>query len=37
MTTPLAKVTIEKLNSYKPNFGKATKKNLIRLSANESA
>src|SRR6056300_67080 len=37
MTTPLAKVTIEKLNSYKPNFGKATKKTLIRLSANESA
>ena len=37
MTSPLAKASVEKLKSYKPNFGKTIKKNLIRLSANEIA
>ena len=37
MSAPLAKASVEKLKSYKPNFGKTIKKNLIRLSANESA
>ena len=37
MTSPSAKASVEKLKSYKPNFGKTIKKNLIRLSANESA
>ena len=36
MSAPLAKASVEKLKSYKPNFGKTIKKNLIRLSANES-
>ena len=37
MLAPSAKNSIEKLKSYKPNFGKASKTKLIRLSANESA
>ena len=37
MTSPSAKASVEKLETYKPNFGKTIKKNLIRLSANESA
>ena len=37
MKTLSAKKSVEMLVSYKPNFGKVTKKNLIRLSANESA
>ena len=37
MTSPSAKASVEKLKTYKPNFGKTIKKNLIRLSANESA
>ena len=37
MLAPSAKRSIEKLKSYKPNFGKASKVKLIRLSANESA
>ena len=32
-----AKSSIEKLATYKPNFGKSKLKNLIRLSANEGA
>ena len=37
MNTPTAKKSIEKLNTYKPNFGKSKLDNLIRLSANEGA
>ena len=37
MLLPIAKQSIEKLNAYKPNFGKGKIKNLIRLSANEGA
>ena len=37
MNSPRAKVSIEKLKTYKPNFGKSNKDNLIRLSANEGA
>ena len=37
MTRPSAKSSIEKLESYKPNFGKSKLDNLIRLSANEGA
>ena len=32
-----AKSSIEKLKTYKPNFGKSKLDNLIRLSANEGA
>jgi len=37
MLGPSAKSSIEKLESYKPNFGNAKVKSLIRLSANEGA
>jgi len=37
MNSPTAKLSIEKLNTYKPNFGKSKLDNLIRLSANEGA
>ena len=37
MLGPSAKSSIEKLESYKPNFGNGKVKNLIRLSANEGA
>ena len=37
MLGPCAKSSIEKLESYKPNFGNGTVKSLIRLSANEGA
>ena len=37
MNNPTARVNIEKLNTYKPNFGKSKTDNLIRLSANEGA
>ena len=37
MNSPRAKVSIEKLKTYKPNFGKSNTDNLIRLSANEGA
>ena len=37
MNNPTAKISIEKLNTYKPNFGKSKIDNLIRLSANEGA
>ena len=37
MDFPSPKSNIEKLNFYKPNFGKSKINNLIRLSANESA
>ena len=37
MNSPSAKVNIEKLKTYKPNFGKGKTNNLIRLSANEGA
>ncbi len=37
MNTPTAKVSIDKLKTYKPNFGKSKINNLIRLSANEGA
>ena len=37
MTTVSAKSSIEKLETYKPNFGKSKLDNLIRLSANEGA
>ena len=37
MNNPTAKVSIEKLETYKPNFGKSKISNLIRLSANEGA
>ena len=37
MLGPSAKSSIEKLESYKPNFGNGKVNNLIRLSANESA
>ena len=37
MNNPTAKPSIEKLETYKPNFGKSKINNLIRLSANESA
>ena len=37
MNNPTAKVSIEKLDNYKPNFGKSKISNLIRLSANEGA
>ena len=37
MSAPLAKASVEKLKSYKPNFGKSNSNNLIRLSANEGA
>ena len=37
MNLPSPKSNIEKLNTYKPNFGKSKINNLIRLSANESA
>ena len=37
MDFPFPKSTIEKLHTYKPNFGKSKTNNLIRLSANESA
>ena len=37
MLAPSAKSSIEKLESYKPNFGNGKVKNLIRLSANEGA
>ena len=37
MIAPSAKSSIEKLESYKPNFGNGKVKNLIRLSANEGA
>jgi histidinol-phosphate aminotransferase len=37
MLGPSAKSSIEKLESYKPNFGNGKVKSLIRLSANESA
>lgn len=34
---PTAKASVEKLEPYKPNFGKSKLNSLIRLSANESA
>ncbi len=37
MDFPLPKSNIEKLHTYKPNFGKSKINKLIRLSANESA
>ncbi len=37
MDLPSPKSNIEKLHTYKPNFGKSKIDNLIRLSANESA
>ena len=37
MNSPTAKVSIAKLKTYKPNFGKSKIDNLIRLSANEGA
>ena len=37
MDFPSPKLNIEKLHTYKPNFGKSKINNLIRLSANESA
>ena len=37
MLAPSAKSSIEKLKSYKPNFGNCKVKSLIRLSANEGA
>ena len=37
MLGPSAKSSIEKLESYKPNFGNGKVKSLIRLSANEGA
>ncbi len=37
MNNPIAKASIEKLENYKPNFGKSKISNLIRLSANEGA
>jgi len=37
MLGPSAKSSIEKLKSYKPNFGNGRVKSLIRLSANEGA
>ncbi|MDC3116653.1 histidinol-phosphate transaminase [Alphaproteobacteria bacterium] len=37
MNKPIAKVSIEKLETYKPNFGKSKISKLIRLSANEGA
>ena len=37
MDFPFPKSNIEKLHTYKPNFGKSKTINLIRLSANESA
>ena len=37
MLGPSAKRSIEKLESYKPNFGNGKVKSLIRLSANEGA
>ncbi len=37
MNNPTAKASIEKLETYKPNFGKSKINNLIRLSANEGA
>ena len=37
MNNPTAKISIQKLNTYKPNFGKSKIDNLIRLSANEGA
>ena len=37
MFGPSAKSSIEKLESYKPNFGNGKVKSLIRLSANEGA
>ena len=37
MDFPFPKSNIEKLHTYKPNFGKSKITNLIRLSANESA
>ena len=37
MLAPFAKSSIEKLESYKPNFGNGKVKSLIRLSANEGA
>ena len=37
MLGPSAKSSIEKLKSYKPNFGNSKVKSLIRLSANEGA
>ena len=37
MDFPSPKPNIEKLHTYKPNFGKSKINNLIRLSANESA
>ena len=37
MNNPTAKASIEKLQTYKPNFGKSKINNLIRLSANEGA
>ena len=37
MDFPSPKSNIEKLRTYKPNFGKSKINNLIRLSANESA
>ena len=37
MNNPTAKLSIEKLETYKPNFGKSKISNLIRLSANEGA
>ena len=37
MDFPSPKSNIEKLHTYKPNFGKSKINKLIRLSANESA
>ena len=37
MDYPSPRLNIEKLQNYKPNFGKSKINNLIRLSANESA
>ena len=37
MDFPSPKSNIDKLHTYKPNFGKSKINNLIRLSANESA
>ena len=37
MTAISAKSSVEKLETYKPNFGKSKLDNLIRLSANEGA
>ena len=37
MNYPSPRLNIEKLQNYKPNFGKSKINNLIRLSANESA